>query len=266
MKTGRRGGSRGWRILTLWLVLSAGCASAGPHLDRDLQANKPRMEPDPQVAACYAVGFPDVLEIRVAGRPELSGLKDVGADGRIDLGDLGRLRVDGKTTSEVADCVARVAGVAAGRVRVGVAEYRSRQVFLFGQVFGLQRAVAYQGPETVLAVLQRAGGVRPGAAAEDVALLRPRVGDGKPPEIFQIDLQAIATGGDQSTNLRVEPGDQIYVGETHGSCVARCVPPCLRPLTERLAGLYRAAPFLRAADRSASRRPSPRAPNASQDR
>ena len=72
-------------------------------------------------------------------------------DGAIGL-PLGRLHVDGLTTAEAADRLAALAYEP--DVQVRVAAYNSRQLFLFGPVAGHERAVPYQGPETVLDLLQ----------------------------------------------------------------------------------------------------------------
>jgi protein involved in polysaccharide export with SLBB domain len=191
------------------------------------------------VAGQYHIGCPDVLEVTVEGRPEYSGRCAVGPDGRVELGPLGGVRVEGRPAEEAARLVAAEARLPAGRVQVRVAEYNSQQVYLFGAVTGLQRAVPYQGPETVLDLLQRVGGITPGAAPGEVHVVRPHVAEGRPPEVFHVDLQAILLKHDQRTNLRVQPFDQIYVGETRQSALAKCVPPCLRPVYEAVCGMAR---------------------------
>jgi hypothetical protein len=122
-----------------------------------------------------------------------------------------------------------------------VAAYRSEQVFLFGEVSGAQRAVPYQGPETVLDLLQRVGGLGAGAAPGDVQVVRAHVADGGRPEVFQVDLEAILRKKDQETNVRLEPFDQVYVGSSRPCRLSSCVPPWLRPLYESVCGLRRPA-------------------------
>jgi hypothetical protein len=135
--------------------------------------------------------------------------------------------------------LAESAGVPALQIGVNIAEYKSQQIYLFGQVAGLQRAVPYEGPETVLELLQRTGGITPGAATNDIYVIRAHVADGKPPEVFHIDLRSIVVKQDPSTNLRLEPFDEVYIGETRQSSIERCVPPCLRPVYEAVWGLRR---------------------------
>jgi polysaccharide export outer membrane protein len=182
----------------------------------------------------YQVGCPDVLSVQVAGRPDLTVPLTVGPDGRIELGDYGKLRVEGRFPGQIVEQVAEALGVEAGGVNVRVEEYRSQQLFLFGQVVGWQRSVPYQGQETVLDLLQRVGGITPGAEPDEVYVVRAHIADGSRPEVYHVDLHAVVVGHDQQTNLRLLPNDQIYVGETRQARVERVVPPWLRPLYQVL--------------------------------
>jgi protein involved in polysaccharide export with SLBB domain len=228
--TARRPG-RSWWLL---LGLLAGCATVRPHVDRTLMADKDT-ERNAGVAERYAVGCPDVLQVTIADRPELSKRYTVGADGRIDLGPLGRLRVEGLTTPEIAQQIAELARQPGG-VQVRVAAFESQELYLFGPGVSLQRSVAYQGQETVLDLLQRVGGITPGAAPEDVYVVRSRIAEGERPEVFHVDLRAIVLQHDYQTNLRLQPFDQVHVGETRRSRLEKCVPPCLLPLYQALCG------------------------------
>jgi len=182
------------------------------------------------VAEHYAVGCPDVLEVSVSNRPDLSGRFTIGPNGRIELERLGRPRVEGRTVPDINRLLAEQAGMPPVQVHVRVANYQSQEVYLFGQVSGLQRAVPYQGPETVLDLLQRTGGITSGAAPAEVYVIRTRVAEGQRPEVFRVDLRAIVLNHDERTNIRLRPFDQIHVGETRQARVERSIPPWLRPL------------------------------------
>jgi hypothetical protein len=106
---------------------------------------------------------------------------------------------------------------------------------------GLQRAVAYQGPETVIDLLQRLGGITPGAAPDEVYVVRSHVSEGKPPEVFRVDLHNILVQHDNRTNIPLQPFDQVFVGETRQSIFEHCVPPWLRPFYESICGMRRPA-------------------------
>jgi protein involved in polysaccharide export with SLBB domain len=120
---------------------------------------------------------------------------------------------------------------------VRVAEHNSQSLYLFGEVDTAQRVVAYHGPETILDLLQRVGGTSPGALLDDVEVVRAHIADGKPPEVFHIDLAAILLRHDLQTNIPLEPFDRIYIAQSRGSRLVGCVPPLLQPVYRRLVGM-----------------------------
>ena len=175
----------------------------------------------------------------------------VGADGRIPLADGDWVRADGLTAAEIAGAAAQSLGLPPEQVQIQVVGYNSQQIYVFGAVAGLQRAVPYQGPETVVDLLQRVGGVNSGAAIGDVQVLRSHVADGSSPELFRVDLQAILFKNDLRTNILLEPFDQVYIAQTRKSSLTSCFPPWLQPLYEKICGMRP-----RAAVRSLVPRPS----------
>jgi protein involved in polysaccharide export with SLBB domain len=193
--------------------------------------------PREEVTNPYQIGFPDEIEITILDQPRLSGRRVVGPDGRIDLGNLGRLRVDGKTTAEVAAIVAEKTSMPPTAVHVAIRAYRSQQIYLVGEIRGRQRAVPYQGPERVVELLQRVGGLGSGAALGNVYLIRSHVADGQSPEVLRIDVPAIVANRDLRTNYVVQPFDEISVGETIQSSLARILPPWMAPFYQSLFGL-----------------------------
>jgi protein involved in polysaccharide export with SLBB domain len=236
-KARRRRPVRPWLGLLLGLV--AGCAVDRQQLDQALQAHQTSAAAPPAGPTTYHVACPDVLELAVAGRPQWPGPCRVDPDGCIKLEGYGRVRIEGMTLDAVTRTVADFCGVRPEAVRVSVAEYRSQQLFLAGQVAGLPRAVPYQGSETVLDLLRRVGGVTPGAALDEVYVVRGRVAEGKPPEVFRVDLHAILLRNDPSTNVSLQPFDQVFIGETRQWCVEKCLPPWLKPAYEALCGMRR---------------------------
>jgi protein involved in polysaccharide export with SLBB domain len=232
----RRGPSlRVWWGLCLLLLSS--CSFRRGNLDEALLADNGAVQRNENVGDCYTVHCPDVLEVKVAGRPSLSSQCPIGPDGTIDLGSRDRVRVEGRTMPECARVIANEIGLSAARVRVTVAAYNSQHIYLFGQVSGLQRAVAYQGPETVLDLLQRTGGITKGASPNDIYVVRPRIAQKQAPEVFPIHLQAILVDKEQFTNLRLQPFDQVFIGQTRPSRLVKCIPPCIRPFYETFWGL-----------------------------
>jgi protein involved in polysaccharide export with SLBB domain len=232
MKTGERWSSwKSWSaalLALLPLLLSApGCAKDRASVGKNLRAQENALFHG-EIADRYRLGCPDIVELSVPSRPELNGRYQVQPEGRIELENYGKLRVEGKTPLEAAKLVAEETGVDQEKVEVRVAEYRSQHLLLFGEVIGWQRSVSYRGPETVLDLLRRVGGITPGAEPKDVYVLRPHLGDNQRPEAFHVDLHAIVLKHDHKTNIRLQPFDQVYVGETRKAQIEKAVPPWLR--------------------------------------
>jgi protein involved in polysaccharide export with SLBB domain len=221
------------------LCLVAGCVAERAQVNRALSADNSLGAGVGGAVEPYGIHCPDVLQVIFADRPDLSGARVVGPDGRIDLGSMGHLRVEGQTPVQIVHRIAEQAGIALDRIHVEVTGFNSQQIYLFGEVSGLQRAVPYRGQETVSDLLQRVGGITPGAAPNDVYVVRSHIAEGRAPELFHIDLRAIVLSHNEHTNLRLQPFDQVYVGESRQSSLVKCVPPCLRPLYETVCGLRR---------------------------
>ena len=230
MKTGQCWSS--WKAVRTWLlvalpllVYAPGCAGDRAAVERNLMARQPDHE---GVAESYRLACPDVIDLDVAQRTEFTGRYEIAADGRINLGDYGKPRIEGRTAPEAAKLIAEETGVSPASVQITVSEFRSQHVLLYGEVIGSQRSVSYRGPETVLDLLRRVGGITPDGAPSDVYVVRPHIGDNHRPEVFHVDLDAIVMKHDHKTNLRLLAFDQVYVGATRQAKIENALPPWLR--------------------------------------
>jgi polysaccharide export outer membrane protein len=212
----------------LILGLCGGCVTARPRVEAALQATAAPTAWAASPARAYTLACPDRVDLSVAGWPEPTLTAAVKPDGTITLPGLGRVRLEGMTTDEAAEAVAEAAGVPGPGVRVRVAAYNSRKVFVCGPGAGVERAVPYQGPDTVVELLRRAGGLTPAAALNEIHVVRANVAAGRRPEVFPVDLEAILVRGDGRTNVRVQPYDQIYIGATRRADYARSLPAWMR--------------------------------------
>jgi hypothetical protein len=187
----------------------------------------------------YRVGCPDVLAVRFADKPHLDCLVAVDLDGRLPIAESIHPQVEGGTVEDARHAAAAAAGCDPGRVQVQLAEARTGRVYVFGPEQNRQQIVPHLGAERVLDFLYRTGSLRAGCSdLRDVSVLRPNVAAGGRPEVFRIDLGAVLQG-DHSTNVLLEPGDQVYVGETRRSSFARLLPDWMKGGYCRLAGLPR---------------------------
>src|SRR5262249_46739404 len=154
-----------------------------------------------------------------ANRPNLSSRYAVDPDGTITL-DIGRISVEGRTAESVAAKIAATVGQPADGVHVAVAEFKSRVIFLFGPGAGAERAVPFQGSESVSEFLRRTGGLAAQGNSDEVHVVRPQVAAGRRPEVFDVDLAAILIKGDTSSDIALQAYDQVYVGATRRSVYA----------------------------------------------
>ncbi len=224
----------------LLLLLLAGCSDYCARVRQALMSDRPAPRPaaaSPAVEA-YRVGFPDVLEVTVEGRPELTGQFDVQANGCIDLGPLGGLRVEGLAVSAIEEEIARAGRLREAlrreRVRVRVAKFKSQHVYLTGEVRGQQRAVPYQGPETVVDLLRRVGGITEESDPSEIAILRDPELAGDKPRVIRVDLREVLLENNPRTNAIVQPNDQIEVPENKRSRLSKAIHPWLRRIGKLL--------------------------------
>lgn len=177
----------------------------------------------------YAIGPLDRLDIRVFDQDNLSDSYVVGTDGSISFPLIGRVDVGGRTARTLEEMLRE--RLAEGflrdpRVNVTVAAYRSRRVFILGQV-RFPGAYPVAVPMTLIELLALAGGSTDRASTEALVLrggalpreparrqeppgepLRPP--EGRRPEAVRVDLDALGRG-DVSQNLTLGSGDTVFV-------------------------------------------------------
>jgi polysaccharide biosynthesis/export protein len=209
-----------WAVVAV--ALCAGCISAEPRIRSALKS--PQTHTPAPTAPAYTISCPDVLEVVVANRPSLSGRYATDPSGAIGIGDVGIISVEGQTPAAAEAKIAAALGIPGNQVRVAVAEYKSRVVFLFGSGAGAERAVPFQGSESVVDFLRRTGGLAAQGNTDEVHVVRPQVAAGRRPEVFDVDLISILVKGDRTSDVLLQAYDQVYVGATRRSVYAHYLP------------------------------------------
>ena len=167
----------------------------------------------------YRIGPRDVLQIHIFNQPGLSGRYTVETDGALSFPLIGRIAAGDRTVPGFEQALRE--RLAAGyfrnpRVSVTVAEYRSRRVFIVGEV---RQPGAYPltGTMSVIELLALAGGTTPLASDGAVAVRPPGGGDGPvlpgegdEAETLRVDLEALEEG-DLSQNVMLGHGDTVFV-------------------------------------------------------
>ncbi len=173
--------------------------------------------------ALYIVGPNDVLTVTVFNQAQLSGSFTVEADGTLAFPLLGRLQVGGLNVRAVENEVSR--RLAAGYVKdphvsVSVAQYRSQQVFVMGEV-QKPGSLPLTGSMTLLEALARVGSTTERAGPEAIVLrapttgtseatVAPKTGDTSTAETIRVSLASLQTGT-LSQNVALRAGDTIFI-------------------------------------------------------
>jgi polysaccharide export outer membrane protein len=162
----------------------------------------------------YRLGEGDAVVLHVWDRADLSGDHVVGPDGRVTVPFVGPLRVVGLTREQAAaavkDALARFYANAV--VTVKVQGYVSNQVVVLGKVMtpGVQ---TFPARPTLLEALARAGGLARDPSNNVVpALTHCAVVRGRD-KVAWIDLRRLLESGDLALNLRLRPGDVVFIPE-----------------------------------------------------
>jgi polysaccharide export outer membrane protein len=194
----------------------------------------------------YVLEPPDLLLVEVLdalpGRP-ISGERLVRPDGKISLGFYGEVYVAGLTMPEVKEKIVlhlrkHLTDVALGlvvlddtgnpetdpktgkvkmieprdsaTVFVDVTAYNSKNYYVLGDVL-ITGKLPITGNETVLDAINYAGGLMPTAAPQNIRLVRPAPPGACCEQVLPVNLAAITSGGDPTTNYQLMPNDRIIV-------------------------------------------------------
>jgi len=226
-----------------WLMVLAACAACGCQTvktpeEKIANSNIPT-ELKKVTMPDYVVEPPDLVLVEVLealpGRP-ISGERLVRPDGKISLGFYGEVYVAGLTIPEVKEKIVlhlrkyltdeilglfeedpetgrlnkQVDPKDSDRVFVDVTAYNSKNYYVLGDV-GAPGKLPITGNETVLDALQYAGGLLPTAAPQNIRLVRPAPPGACCEQLLPVNLAAITSGGDPTTNYQLMPGDRVVV-------------------------------------------------------
>ncbi len=234
----------GW-LLILAVCAASGCQTVKTPEEKIASSNIPSEFKKVSMPE-YVIEPPDLVLVEVLealpGRP-ISGERLVRPDGKISLGFYGDLYVAGLTIPEVKEKIVlylrkyltdEVLGLVeidpetgAGktdekgklvtidpkdtdRVFVDVTAYNSKNYYVLGDV-GAPGRMPITGNETVLDAINFAGGLIPTAAPQNIRLVRPAPPGACCEQILPVNLAAIMSSGDSTTNYQIMPGDRLVV-------------------------------------------------------
>jgi polysaccharide export outer membrane protein len=169
----------------------------------------------------YIIGAGDVLQIQVWDHPDLNRTVEVAQDGTFTFPFIGKVQASGKSVFIVETLLVQKLSdgyIVGPQVTVGVAEYKNKKVFLFGEVIRPGSYVLKQDMR-LLELISGAGGFTDDRGTVCTIVRAPESGQDAQPvtienatghEIIKVDLMQL-TAGNSKENILVMPNDSIYI-------------------------------------------------------
>jgi polysaccharide export outer membrane protein len=182
-------------------------------------------KPAAPTPATYRVGISDTVEVKVFDEPSLSNKYNVDSDGTITFPYLGRVPVQGMTLREVEEAIKtglEPRYIKNAQVSVEVSTFRSRSVYVLGDVKQPGKYVIEGPPVTLLELIAKAGGFAATAGptltvqrykdsiAASVASAPALPGSPQTAELMRVDIEDLKQGR-FIANVVLQDNDTIIV-------------------------------------------------------
>lgn len=169
----------------------------------------------PEDKGSYRIGAGDGLEItvRAGGEVQIKTEMDVGDDGRVTVPFIGKIDAAGTTVRELEEKILHPLErdyFVEPQVSLRMTKYRSLQFMITGSVSS-PGIYSLDFVPTIMELLANAGGVSSSSGSVAYILKESDTGASKTP--VKVDLSKLLYSGDMSENIRLEPGDTVYIPE-----------------------------------------------------
>jgi polysaccharide export outer membrane protein len=167
---------------------------------------------DPSRSTAYTIGAGDVLRVEAFTHDEISGSFAVEVDGEISFPLLGRVRVEGSTTSEIGrrlEALLEKDYYVDVQLQVEVEEFRSQPVTVLGEV-ARPGTFYLEGQTSLHAILAEAGGIKTTAGSSiELRRLQSEPDDGTP--VVRVFPTEGVRSGEVGRDVVLQPGDVVSV-------------------------------------------------------
>ena len=198
-----------------------------------LDAEKPDAK-DPE-DVIYTLGPDDVIQVTVQKHPEASGTYPINGEGKIQMGMVGDIDVNGLTKKEVEEKITNLISSYVDNpvVNVAITDYHSKVYYVIGEVgkpgkyymrsesIPVREAVVEAGLPTLAAAMRKCRLITPAKRGK----IRTQ----------SVDLYSVLYGGDLDKNPEMRPGDFLYVPSTVMAKVFRVISPVTAPVSSAAA-------------------------------
>jgi polysaccharide export outer membrane protein len=185
-----------------------------------------KLDRDPKLV--YHIGPHDVLRLDVRKDPTLSGDYAVTDEGNILVPNIGTIHVDDLTADQVQEQIDKLLAVYIHEpeVKVGIKEYRSKVVFVVGQVAKPGPLMMRADMMTLEEAIFGAGLPTSEAAMYRTLVVRP---DLNRPIHYTVDLNDIIYKGKMRENILLRPNDRVYVPSRYSTNLRAMINEALGP-------------------------------------
>jgi polysaccharide export outer membrane protein len=228
-------------VLLALAGLSAGCIRADKLPTDDGGVIRPMSQPptydvskvplDRDPTQIYRVGPKDVIRVDVRKDTSLSGEYAVTDEGNVLLPNIGPVRVADLTTSEIQAAMDQTLEryIKEPDVRVGVKEYKSKIIYVLGQVANPGPQVMSADMMTLEAAVHAAGLPTPQAAMQRTQVIRPGLNYA---EVYEVDLSDVLYKGLMRENVMLQPNDRVYVPAGYTTNLRAAIREVLGPIED----------------------------------
>jgi len=169
--------------------------------------------PDDDQIPEYVLGPGDRFHVRVWGLDNLEQEVFIPPNGVATVYPIGQIKASGYTASELNEIITNKLTKylkQTPQVTVIPMSYVHSQVYVLGEV-GAPGLYPFTGKMTVLEAVTRAGNPTPRAAIQQVRITRSDSGNPEKSKIIVVDLDSVIHKGEASKDIRLRPGDIVYV-------------------------------------------------------